>query len=93
MRNCHDLNERTVFFTGSRLCGQAGIVMALTFALLLLVLWYGMFRLLIGLMPRYGWRIALGGLGLVGAVSNAYFVCYGTIMTPDMVRNALYRLA
>ncbi len=69
--------------------GQAGIVMALTFALLLLVLWYGMFRLLIGLMPRYGWRIALGGLGLVGAVSNAYFVCYGTIMTPDMVRNAL----
>ena len=58
-------------------------------ALLFAMLWQGLFLLLVRLMPRLGWRVVLAAFGLIGAGADAFTTLYGTVMTPDMVRNAL----
>ena len=53
------------------------------------LIWVGVFLVLVRWMPRYGWRWVLAVLALVGAGADAFTTLYGTVMTPDMVRNAL----
>ena len=53
------------------------------------LIWTGVFRLIIRLAPRCGWRWLLAFLALTGAGADAFTTLYGTVMTPDMVRNAL----
>ena len=53
------------------------------------LIWVGVFLVLVRWMPRCGWRIILALLALVGAGADAFTTLYGTVMTPDMVRNAL----
>ena len=52
------------------------------------LLWIGAFLLIVRFLPR-GWRVILSVLVLVGAGADAFTTLYGTVMTPDMVRNAL----
>lgn len=52
------------------------------------LLWIGTFLLLVRCLPR-GWRIILAILAMIGAGADAFTTLYGTVMTPDMVRNAL----
>ncbi len=58
-------------------------------ALLFFFLWTGLFLLLARGLPRRGWRVTLAVLTIAGAGANAFTTLYGTVMTPDMVRNAL----
>ena len=53
------------------------------------LIWTGVFRLIVRLAPRRGWRWILVFLALIGAGADAFTTLYGTVMTPDMVRNAL----
>ena len=53
------------------------------------LIWVGVFLVLVRWMPRYGWRWVLAVLALVGAGADAFTTLYGTVMTPDMVQNAL----
>ena len=53
------------------------------------LIWVGVFLVLVRWMPRFGWRWVLAVLALVGAGADAFTTLYGTVMTPDMVRNAL----
>ncbi len=40
-------------------------------------------------MPRRGWRFFVALFTLIGAVSNAVNLLYGTVLSADMIRNAL----
>ena len=53
------------------------------------VLWTGFFLLVVRLMPEIGWRVTLVTFAVIGAGADAFTALYGTVMTPDMVRNAL----
>ena len=53
------------------------------------LIWVGVFLVLVRWMPHCGWRWVLAVLALVGAGADAFTTLYGTVMTPDMVRNAL----
>ncbi len=72
---------------------QAATVKALlaTFSvsLFLFLLWTGFSYLFVRFMPKVGWRIVLVFLTLVGGGADAFTTLYGTVMTPDMLRNAL----
>ena len=57
--------------------------------LFFVLIWTGVFSLIIRFLPRCGWRWILTLLALVGAGADAFTTLYGTVMTPDMVRNAL----
>lgn len=62
---------------------------ALTFALTLWLLYFGLFWLFVRFSPGKVWRPFFAFFVLAGAVADAFFRLYGTIMTPDMIRNAL----
>ena len=53
------------------------------------LIWVGVFLVLVRWMPHCGWRWVLAVLALVGAGADAFTTLYGTVMTPDMVQNAL----
>ncbi len=66
-----------------------GMLAMLSTGLLFAFLWTGLFLLLVRFLPQRGWRLALALLTLAGAGADAFTTLYGTVMTPDMVRNAL----
>ncbi len=65
------------------------LLATLSVALLLYFLWAGFIFLFIRFMPRIGWRAILSLLVVIGAGADAFTTLYGTVMTPDMLRNAL----
>lgn len=70
---------------------HTGALIAADVALFILfwAIWTGFIALLMRLMPSVGWRILLAFLVLAGGFTDAFTVLYGTVMTPDMLRNAL----
>ena len=66
-----------------------GFLAMISTGLLFAFLWTGLFLLLARFLPNRGWRAALALLTLLGAGADAFTTLYGTVMTPDMVRNAL----
>lgn len=78
------------FFTRAQAAGTVPAAwMAAGLAGLLFLLYTGLFLIFVRLMPARGWRVALLLLGTVGGVSIAFEIGYGTVMTADMIRNAL----
>lgn len=78
------------FFSDMTRAGNLRALLATaSVALLLFFLWWALFSLFIRLMPRFGWRILLFLFALIGAGADAFTTLYGTVMTPDMLRNAL----
>ena len=73
----------------ARSATSRAIMATASVALLLFFLWAALFSLFIRLMPRFGWRILLSLLAIIGAGADAFTTLYGTVMTPDMLRNAL----
>lgn len=73
----------------AQLASIRGLLAMLSTGLLFAFLWTGLFLLLVRFLPRRGWRITLALLTLAGAGADAFTTLYGTVMTPDMVRNAL----
>lgn len=61
----------------------------LSVALLLFLLWAGFIYPFVRFMPKIGWRVVLAILALIGAGADSFTTLYGTVMTPDMLRNAL----
>ncbi len=57
--------------------------------LLLWVLYTAILYPIVRLMSARGWRIVLAILGTIAGVAVAFNVLYGTVMTADMIRNAL----
>lgn len=58
-------------------------------ALLLWLLYAGVIYPVVRFFPAWGWRIVLLLLGTVMGGAIAFEVLYGTVMTADMIRNAL----
>ncbi len=78
------------FFSSLAQSATAGGFLAMiSTGLLFAFLWTGLFLLLVRFLPNRGWRAALALLTLAGAGADAFTTLYGTVMTPDMVRNAL----
>ena len=65
------------------------LLAAVSVALLLFFLWAGFIYPFVRFMPKMGWRVVLIILVLIGAGADAFTTLYGTVMTPDMLRNAL----